>query len=244
MGVEQGAERREEVNSSSNDQRQQGFYDQGQGNQPSSQPQPQTPTLPPRENDQPAYAYTAGPDRAYGQTGATDTRTDQQAISQDTANGREAPNFVGGPGPAITGGADFRSQGRQYPAAVPGVQHGIQTGPLGVQTAPTRGTGFASAQPGTGTPGNFTHGTQPGGRDPHVGEDRSGAQVHQPSGGTGSVIGGKLQQAAGVLLGSENLKAKGLERESRALGDANVDEAQRLEQEAMAKRQKAVAHGE
>lgn len=63
------------------------------------------------------------------------------------------------------------------------------------------------------------------------------------SGGTGKIIGGRLQQAAGMLLSSDTLKAKGLEREAAGVAKRDVNEAQRLEKEAMARRERAVNHG-
>jgi len=58
---------------------------------------------------------------------------------------------------------------------------------------------------------------------------------------------GKLEHAAGTLLCSSNLKAKGLqkEREAEALKvqSAEISAAERLEQEAGGRRERAVAHG-
>ncbi|KAL5499053.1 hypothetical protein ACEPAH_1571 [Sanghuangporus vaninii] len=66
-------------------------------------------------------------------------------------------------------------------------------------------------------------------------------------GGGGTHFAGKLESAFGSMLGSESLKNKGLEKEQESqslkLQAAELSEAERLEQEALATRQRAVAHG-
>ncbi|GJJ10831.1 hypothetical protein Clacol_005059 [Clathrus columnatus] len=58
---------------------------------------------------------------------------------------------------------------------------------------------------------------------------------------------GKLEHAAGTLLCSSTLKAKGIQKEQEAqalkVQSAEITAAQRLEQEARARRERAVAHG-
>jgi len=61
--------------------------------------------------------------------------------------------------------------------------------------------------------------------------------------GTSDKIMGKLQQAAGLLVSSDRMMAKGLERESRGVAADNITEAQRLEAEAAARRERAVGYG-
>lgn len=83
-------------------------------------------------------------------------------------------------------------------------------------------------------------------------------ESQRPKGGISDKVVGKVQQAAGTLIGSDNLKAKGLERErcagtgnlavpgmadeirpSRAMTKGSVDEAELLEQEAQVRRERA-----
>ena len=51
---------------------------------------------------------------------------------------------------------------------------------------------------------------------------------------------GKLQQAGGMLLRDDTMKAKGLEREARGVAKADQNEANRLEGQAQARREKAL----
>lgn len=66
-------------------------------------------------------------------------------------------------------------------------------------------------------------------------------------GGGGAGFVGKLETAIGSAVGSQSLKARGLakEHESNALKaqSAELAEAERLEHDAMARRERAVAHG-
>ncbi|KAL5480988.1 hypothetical protein ACEPAI_9929 [Sanghuangporus weigelae] len=66
-------------------------------------------------------------------------------------------------------------------------------------------------------------------------------------GGGGSHLAGKVESAVGSMLGSESIKRKGLEKEQESqslkLQAAELSEAERLEQDALATRQRAVAHG-
>ncbi|OCB86301.1 hypothetical protein A7U60_g6613 [Sanghuangporus baumii] len=95
--------------------------------------------------------------------------------------------------------------------------------------------------------------------DTHGGAARHGMAPHSDTmgdpahprasggGGGGSRFAGKVESAVGSMLGSENLKRKGLEKEQESqalkLQAAELSEAERLEQDALATRQRAVAHG-
>lgn len=65
--------------------------------------------------------------------------------------------------------------------------------------------------------------------------------------GTGTRLTGKVESALGSALGSSALKAKGLEKEREAnafnLQSSELAEAERLEREAMMRRERAVGHG-
>jgi len=75
----------------------------------------------------------------------------------------------------------------------------------------------------------------------------TGAVNHTSSGGTGQRITGKIESAIGSLVGSSALKAKGLQKEQEAnavkLQGHELAEAERLEREAMMRRERAVGHG-
>ncbi|KAH8103081.1 hypothetical protein BXZ70DRAFT_928027 [Cristinia sonorae] len=68
----------------------------------------------------------------------------------------------------------------------------------------------------------------------------------QNSGG-GSRMAGKMEHAVGTLVGSESLKVKGMQKEQEAqafkMQSAEIAEAERLEKEAMLRRERAVQHG-
>ncbi|KAF9530211.1 hypothetical protein CPB83DRAFT_188894 [Crepidotus variabilis] len=75
-----------------------------------------------------------------------------------------------------------------------------------------------------------------------------GAGTNAPSGGgTGTRLTGKVESALGSALGSSALKAKGMEKEREAnavkLQSQELAEAERLEKEALLRRERAVGHG-
>lgn len=60
-------------------------------------------------------------------------------------------------------------------------------------------------------------------------------------------MAGKVEHAVGSLVGSQALKAKGIQKEQEASAfkaqSAEIAEAERLEKEAMLRRERAVQHG-
>jgi len=70
---------------------------------------------------------------------------------------------------------------------------------------------------------------------------------NQSRGGVGTRMTGKVESAVGTMLGSSSLKAKGLQKEQEAnsikLQGQELAEAERLEREAMMRRERAVGHG-
>jgi hypothetical protein len=73
---------------------------------------------------------------------------------------------------------------------------------------------------------------------------------HQPANtttGTGTRLTGKVESALGSMVGSSALKSKGLEKEREAnavkMQSAELAEAERLEREALLRRERAVGHG-
>ena len=67
-------------------------------------------------------------------------------------------------------------------------------------------------------------------------------------GGGGSRLAGKAERAVGSLVGSQALKERGFQKEQEAgafkMQSAEIAEAERLEKEALMRRERAVAHGE
>ncbi|CAA7267214.1 unnamed protein product [Cyclocybe aegerita] len=67
------------------------------------------------------------------------------------------------------------------------------------------------------------------------------------TGGAGQRLTGKVESAVGTLVGSNALKQKGLQKEQEAnavkLQGRELSEAERLEREALMRRERAVAHG-
>ncbi|KAF7983234.1 hypothetical protein HWV62_23532 [Athelia sp. TMB] len=64
---------------------------------------------------------------------------------------------------------------------------------------------------------------------------------------SGHATTGKIEHAVGTMIGSKSLKAKGLQKEQEAqaykVQGAELGEAERLEREALMRRERAVAHG-
>ncbi|KLO14385.1 hypothetical protein SCHPADRAFT_903328 [Schizopora paradoxa] len=78
--------------------------------------------------------------------------------------------------------------------------------------------------------------------------DSHGNAIHPGNRGTGGQkLEGKVQSALGTMIGSQSLKAKGQAKEQEAVAlkaqSAELAEAERYEQAAMARRERAVAHG-
>ncbi|KAJ7109612.1 hypothetical protein C8R43DRAFT_1042936 [Mycena crocata] len=73
----------------------------------------------------------------------------------------------------------------------------------------------------------------------------AGAIANEPR--SGGKMTGKIEHAVGSLVGSQSLKAKGIQKEREAQGlkvqSRELAEAERLEHEAGIRRERAVAHG-
>ncbi|KAG5634034.1 hypothetical protein H0H81_003696 [Sphagnurus paluster] len=73
-------------------------------------------------------------------------------------------------------------------------------------------------------------------------------EAWESRGGSGHSLTGKIEKTIGTLVGSSSLKAKGLQKEQEAnsfkLQSAELAEAERLEREAMMRRERAVGHGQ
>ncbi|KAH9852201.1 hypothetical protein C2E23DRAFT_731258 [Lenzites betulinus] len=90
------------------------------------------------------------------------------------------------------------------------------------------------------------------GGDPYSGEPGLPPVNHidannNRSGGAGGRLAGKAERAAGALVGSQALKEKGYQKQQEAgafkMQSAEIAEAERLEKEALMRRERAVAHG-
>ncbi|KAJ7589374.1 hypothetical protein C8J56DRAFT_1164152 [Mycena floridula] len=72
------------------------------------------------------------------------------------------------------------------------------------------------------------------------------ADTGNQSHGSGHSLAGKVERVAGTLLGSSSLKAKGIQREKEAkavkVQSSELAEVERLEAEALMRRERAVGH--
>jgi len=82
---------------------------------------------------------------------------------------------------------------------------------------------------------------------PNAGVHHDNHHSRSTSGGTGTKLTGKVESALGSLVGSNALKAKGFEKEGEAnaahIQGLELAEAERLEREALMRRQKVVGQG-
>ncbi|KAL5480989.1 hypothetical protein ACEPAI_9930 [Sanghuangporus weigelae] len=135
-----------------------------------------------------------------------------------------------GAGTAATAGG---LAGATHPGTGHGIGHGTSaydqqhgaTATTGAPGAHTGATGQTTTAPGTG------RGTTAG-----AGGGIAGPSIAQ---GQVNVILGKLQQAGGMLLHDDAMRAKGLEREAKGVAKEDHNEATRLEGQAQARREKA-----
>jgi len=177
-----------------------------------------------------------------------------------------------GTGPGVSGGVPggggvgnlHGNQGFQNPGAGHGVTDtygndftntaGRGTGPHGGGMGTGTGTGGQWFGSGQEFSSNATHGTAiPPSNTVHHGPGGTGHGANlgsnstSSSGGTGQRLTGKVESAMGTMLGSSALKAKGLQKEQEAnsvkLQGSELAEAERLEREALMRRERAVAHG-
>ncbi|KAK7684569.1 hypothetical protein QCA50_012516 [Cerrena zonata] len=121
---------------------------------------------------------------------------------------------------------------------------GIGSANAGYNTQP----GLNNRQGYAGTTGNHDpYGTTVAHNDPSVPPAQhinSGSGHHS---GTGSSITGKVEHAVGSMVGSQALKMKGIQKEQEAQAfkqqSAELVEAEKLEREALLRRERAVQHG-
>ncbi|KAL5499052.1 hypothetical protein ACEPAH_1570 [Sanghuangporus vaninii] len=150
-------------------------------------------------------------------------------VGQTTGQTQQHPTGVGVGTAATAGGL----AGAAHPGTGNGVGHG--TGAYNQQPGATTTTGAPGAHTGAAAPATTAPGTGPG----TTTGARSGINGPSVAMGQANVVLGKLQQAGGMLLHDETMKAKGLERESKGVAKADHNEATRLEGMAQARREKA-----
>ncbi|OSC97789.1 hypothetical protein PYCCODRAFT_1376436 [Trametes coccinea BRFM310] len=136
-----------------------------------------------------------------------------------------------GAGPGTT-----NQTGGAYPnqAGVGNTGTGMGADPYANQTAAAGGPGTGVA-PGTGA------------NPPVPPAGHINADPNRTGGGAGSRLAGKAERAAGTMVGSQALKERGFQKEQEANAfktqSAEIAEAERLEKEALMRRERAVAHG-
>lgn len=175
---------------------------------------------------------------------------DQHGVQVERAGGGMHPqqNLLRGTGGLQTGGAHYGAN----PAL--GTESGLGTGlqggtggydagvnSRGAGTGATFASGVGGQAPGV-HPTGFGAGTGAGPTTGtgHPGQTTTGSTTGTGSGtGTSSIITGKLQQAAGMLLSNDTMRAKGLEKEAKGEALRNVTHAQELVQEADSLRERA-----
>ncbi|KIK68728.1 hypothetical protein GYMLUDRAFT_36219 [Collybiopsis luxurians FD-317 M1] len=138
--------------------------------------------------------------------------------------------------PAHAGGGraaqqDMYNQSERYNNQPMAKDYGAGTGMTNDQTMPGGGMGM-SDDGYKMTPGNIPPSS-------HLNT--------QAAGGTGHSTTGKVEKAIGSVVGSNALKAKGMQKEMEANAlktqSAELAEAERLEREALLRRERAIAHG-
>ncbi|KAJ3573365.1 hypothetical protein NP233_g2463 [Leucocoprinus birnbaumii] len=147
-----------------------------------------------------------------------------QPMTGDYATGDTTnPDYL----PPNVSGTGYGTGGTQRPGAT-GI-HGYE------------GHGFNEPPPSTNPMG--TAGMQ----QPTVPPSGTLNNEYQSHGGKSQRITGKIESAIGTAIGSDTLKAKGLQKEREAnamkVQGRELAEAERLEREAIMRRDRAVAHG-
>ncbi|KAI0325930.1 hypothetical protein GY45DRAFT_1339795 [Cubamyces sp. BRFM 1775] len=103
------------------------------------------------------------------------------------------------------------------------------------------------AEPYANQPAGTTAAAGGPGANPAVPPARHINTDNTRTGGGGGRLAGKAERAAGTLVGSQALKERGFQKEQEAgafkMQSAEIAEAERLEKEALMRRERAVAHG-
>ncbi|TCD71910.1 hypothetical protein EIP91_000042 [Steccherinum ochraceum] len=182
-----------------------------------------------------------------------------------THDNRQDFAATGNTGTGITGnhpGARHGGAPAGVGAGAPGGAPGYGNQPNQAMNQPGGGAGAYNQQPGMGQGGagydstgqtamgqpNYVH-TGNTNSDPYQDPNLAPAghlNNNQQSGG-GSRMTGKVEHAVGSLVGSQALKSKGMQKEQEAQAfkhqSAEIAEAERLEKEALLRRERAVQHG-
>jgi len=154
------------------------------------------------------------------------------------------------PGAAIASGAATGAghDAAEYDGSISRSEHGQPAQPGFYQQGPRQPD---VEQPGVGQPGYGNATTHPyhqdttGTGDPNLTPTSHMNNTHHSGGG--SRVIGKVEHVVGSLVGSHALKAKGMQKEQEAQAfqaqSTEIAEAERLEQEAMLRRERAVQLG-
>ncbi|KAJ7108737.1 hypothetical protein C8R44DRAFT_986674 [Mycena epipterygia] len=173
------------------------------------------------------------------------TQLESTGYGAGTGPGRtHQMNATNDPMAAGTGTVGMGEPGMGNPgmnSATVGGRHHVPAGPhagMGAQAGMHNDPMMANQQYGAGGAGVGGPAIPPTGN----------VSNHQTSGGGGGgAMTGKIEHAVGSLVGSKTLKAKGIQKEQEARGlkvqSQELAEAERLEQEAGMRRERAVAHG-
>ncbi|KAF9477960.1 hypothetical protein BDN70DRAFT_922252 [Pholiota conissans] len=147
--------------------------------------------------------------------------------------------------PTTLGAGDVNTLGQMHGSG-PGANYNNDnnftgTGQHGASQPLTRDDPYAATDIGSGHLGGAS------GIPPAGAIDHGTSQTRSSSHGSGGRLAGKIESAIGTMLGSDALKAKGLQKENEAnsikLQGRELAEAERLEREALMRRERAVAHG-
>ncbi|KAJ4489877.1 hypothetical protein J3R30DRAFT_1015 [Lentinula aciculospora] len=158
------------------------------------------------------------------------------------------PGAAGGTNTSMAGSGTYAGDSNVPPAGGRTHHHqhqGIDSHQQGYHNQPIDndyGNTGLNSQPGMGGMGNDGY------------NEYSGNQGNIPpsshlnaSGGRGHSTTGKVEKAIGTAVGSNALKSKGIQKEMEANAlktqSSELAEAERLEREAMLRRERAVAHG-
>ncbi|TDL25113.1 hypothetical protein BD410DRAFT_889052 [Rickenella mellea] len=197
--------------------------------------------------------YQQGGPKTTVQAAETETtgRGAGQYQQNDFANGQGTTGGVNPQGQFPASQANNTTAGLAHQG---GINHaGLATGAAAAGTGAALGAGHSAAGTTTGVGSSTGTGIGATGGDGALNATHGLTSHHQATNQisaansehrqTAQTIGGKLQQAAGMLLSSDKMKADGLAREHGAKANNDIDEAQRLEQGAAAHRGAAVSHG-
>ncbi|OCH89631.1 hypothetical protein OBBRIDRAFT_835644 [Obba rivulosa] len=181
--------------------------------------------------------------------------TDRNAVERDVARAEQRPGAGQNQDLAHNNRAgvnDASTNNNWAPGTGAGTGNGAgynsQAGGPGAQGYPAQGNWDNTNAGGPGYNADYNNGTGPTAANSRIPPTGAINQTQQTSGGGGGGrLAGKMEHAVGTMVGSQALKEKGLQKEQEAdafkTQSMELAEAERLEREAMLRRERAVAHG-